>query len=289
MSTRDGGGLSSASAPLEVISDSESRSSYAGSGESGPSNSNCRWRTTRFHDQECSRYFDCPSHIVERALSHSEEDREEEDDHHTEEQEQARHEQREEEGQEVVNMADPDEHPAGPGTVSPVSEENGSDGGRRLGSHEAVSPLPDAPATDDTAPSAGDDEDEVEITGSRNISREVQVDRPSAPTRVASGTSEDPIDLRDDSPPQTPSRHQPRYPGGELPPQRPSPQQPNNPAEIQTLLVTLRNARPSLARPPRAPRSPDFVLPRWQPDAEVTYCPICRTQFSMWVRKHHCR
>lgn len=33
----------------------------------------------------------------------------------------------------------------------------------------------------------------------------------------------------------------------------------------------------------------DIVLPRWQPDAEVTYCPICRTQFSFFVRKHHCR
>lgn len=28
------------------------------------------------------------------------------------------------------------------------------------------------------------------------------------------------------------------------------------------------------------PPSPGFVLPRWQPDAEVTFCPICRTQFS---------
>lgn len=32
-----------------------------------------------------------------------------------------------------------------------------------------------------------------------------------------------------------------------------------------------------------------YLLPRWQPDAEVTYCPICNAQFSFFVRKHHCR
>ena len=57
---------------------------------------------------------------------------------------------------------------------------------------------------------------------------------------------------------------------------------------------------------PSPPPPPEFVLPRWQPDAEVTFCPICRTQFSkspdrdsdvqvltveigFFVRKHHCR
>lgn len=33
----------------------------------------------------------------------------------------------------------------------------------------------------------------------------------------------------------------------------------------------------------------DVNLPRWQPDAEVTSCPICGTIFSFWYRKHHCR
>ncbi|XWW97134.1 hypothetical protein V2A60_005115 [Cordyceps javanica] len=43
-------------------------------------------------------------------------------------------------------------------------------------------------------------------------------------------------------------------------------------------------------RPHRYRReTPEFSLPRWQPDAEVTLCPICNTQFSIWVRKHHCR
>lgn len=44
------------------------------------------------------------------------------------------------------------------------------------------------------------------------------------------------------------------------------------------------------AQPPsQPPTQREFVLPRWQPDAEVTYCPICHTQFSIFVRKHHCR
>lgn len=36
---------------------------------------------------------------------------------------------------------------------------------------------------------------------------------------------------------------------------------------------------PSQSRHP--PPRPEVILPRWQPDAEVTLCPICRTQFSM--------
>ena len=66
----------------------------------------------------------------------------------------------------------------------------------------------------------------------------------------------------------------------------------------------------SLPRPPRSPRPPhsslpsyssrssfepaprrssDIVLPPWQPDAEVTHCPVCSRQFTFWYRKHHCR
>ena len=36
-------------------------------------------------------------------------------------------------------------------------------------------------------------------------------------------------------------------------------------------------------------RSREITLPKWQPDAEVTKCPICGTTFSFWYRKHHCR
>jgi hypothetical protein len=34
-------------------------------------------------------------------------------------------------------------------------------------------------------------------------------------------------------------------------------------------------------RRPAAAERTEVLVPRWQPDAEVTFCPICRTQFSM--------
>lgn len=33
----------------------------------------------------------------------------------------------------------------------------------------------------------------------------------------------------------------------------------------------------------------DITLPRWQPDSEVSSCPICHNIFTFWYRKHHCR
>ena len=38
-----------------------------------------------------------------------------------------------------------------------------------------------------------------------------------------------------------------------------------------------------------ATQSHDLVLPKWQPDAEVSACFVCKTQFSFFFRKHHCR
>ncbi|KAI5367502.1 Putative FYVE zinc finger, Zinc finger, RING-type, Zinc finger, FYVE/PHD-type [Septoria linicola] len=36
-------------------------------------------------------------------------------------------------------------------------------------------------------------------------------------------------------------------------------------------------------------RESDMVLPQWQPDHEVSKCPVCETDFSLWYRRHHCR
>jgi hypothetical protein len=46
--------------------------------------------------------------------------------------------------------------------------------------------------------------------------------------------------------------------------------------------------QPSSARPPFI-SARQYVLPRWQPDSEVSECSICKRQFSVFFRRHHCR
>ena len=52
--------------PPAAIDDVESGSSYAGSASSAPATPSCPYRDSQFHDQECLRYFDCPTHILRR-------------------------------------------------------------------------------------------------------------------------------------------------------------------------------------------------------------------------------
>ena len=49
-----------------------------------------------------------------------------------------------------------------------------------------------------------------------------------------------------------------------------------------------RSVPPPASSPTQRPTG-DIVLPRWQPDSEVSECPICHRTFSMFFRKHHCR
>lgn len=61
-----------------------------------------------------------------------------------------------------------------------------------------------------------------------------------------------------------------------------------SPAEraLPTLPLTRRRSS-SMRQSLNAGR--EIVLPVWQPDSEVSECPICSRQFTFWFRKHHCR
>lgn len=50
--------------------------------------------------------------------------------------------------------------------------------------------------------------------------------------------------------------------------------------------VPENTRRPSLTS---SNNSRNYVVPRWQPDSEVSECPICHRQFSLLFRRHHCR
>lgn len=199
MASRNGGGTGTGNAqdPIELSSDSES-DSYAGSDHHDDEGGVCEYRSARYNDQECERYFDCPSHVVERVGEGEGED---------------------------VEMSNAEEEET---EDSPVSDDTEHD----ADAEEEEPELPATPRREDTGRTVGN----PIVLGSSPVAPRVD---------VSSGPS-----ARRETPVAGPSG--------------------------------LRAQGQSAGRP-------DFVLPRWQPDAEVTYCPICHTQFSIWVRKHHCR
>ncbi|KAK0731678.1 hypothetical protein B0H67DRAFT_565529 [Lasiosphaeris hirsuta] len=308
MATPNGGGQSS-QAPIDVSSDSESSSSSAGSGSSGPRSAVCRFRNMQFHDLECSRYFDCPSHVIERALSDGGEDGEGDAIVHSND---------EAERHEAVGIQFAAAR-ADVGGPSPPSIDRGD---QEEQSSPTTAPLPESPL-------AGDAEPPLPVAGSSNVATHGS---PTATTPAEefgppvqegppAGSAENPIIVVDN------------------PPEHNQRQEPNNASRRESGGVNADNAEPSLPRfnsaspitpfvrepepgpratqrilseeaalyPYRLPTSPlgehtqvpvvmpgvpasaDLVLPRWQPDAEVTYCPICHAQFNIFVRKHHCR
>ena len=66
---------------------------------------------------------------------------------------------------------------------------------------------------------------------------------------------------------------------------------PPPPAELRETAVDSERPLPRVpsSASSRGSRHRDYVLPRWQPDSEVSECPICGRAFAFWYRKHHCR
>lgn len=267
--------------PIETDTRQSSTTSEA-SPESASETLSCPWRTRQFHFQECSRYFDCPSHTIERRLSIDEHQYSSQDGH-----EQAANRPTSEDelysseaGEDLVidrlrrmdMNSEPDRASHERATDQPTNSQPGP----------ALSEEGGEPSTQPTEDGQGQDHH-----GLGHIDQTMNQDEPRG---LALSTSEAGAAEDAGEPSGGPSR---------------SPVTPVSPLSRYGAATTLPTIHghdqemampegPSLLPPQRLHQarnrdSPDFMLPRWQPDAEATYCPICYTQFSIFVRKHHCR
>ncbi|KAI1498285.1 FYVE zinc finger-domain-containing protein [Biscogniauxia marginata] len=262
MSSVDGGGCTSQRSVEEDhnISDTESGSSYAGSG--APDTPACPYQTSAFFSHECSRYFDCPTHLIERSptgggsdeAGPSAQPRRNHDTQATE------HDQvLIETGGVPIRGVDREGVPASEGThhsvtTAPVSHSSSQ------GTNSTPSPMAPAAEQDGAQSGSGITLQEA-LNGTSESLGQLSIQEGAPPRDIADERSQQPAESQQSTTSQPTAR----------PPSRLNP-----------------IALPFSPQPQRR-GPPEFIVPRWQPDAEVTYCPICRTQFSIFVRKHHCR
>lgn len=285
---------------------SSDSSSGASSDRSSPARV-CPHRNARFHDQECSRYFDCPSHLLERAASEAAAS----DDQHDEQDQ----EDVDEEGGISSNEIPPvnEDEPGGQDTddapaagVDLEAEPEADNSGHNVIDLTASSPENNRPSSPDIISGAshisgverdvtepfgqgrsqlepevidltGDSSDEPAQPGPSNSNQNVERALPTLPPS-ASGSS---VSSHRSAGAGSPSfQRRPATP--------PSPP-PASRRRTSSNAFAATRASHQQQRLPESRRPSDLVLPRWQPDAEVTLCPICHTQFSIFIRKHHCR
>ncbi|RDA82627.1 hypothetical protein CP532_1219 [Ophiocordyceps camponoti-leonardi (nom. inval.)] len=204
----------------------------------------CPWRTPLYHDDECSRYFDCPTHTLERDLSTTESH-----------------------GRSHAPLS-------GPRTAAPPRDTT------------------DLPTTGDDAPR---EMLQTPIAGPSEISSAIRSGetRP-IPARTSSLTGGTITGTSLRSPIPSTQLSSGRESGSFSSPitdQRrpPTARRSHGGPSMQRARSSEDGGGASQHRTQGGGSSPEVALPRWQPDAEVTYCPICNTQFSIFVRKHHCR
>ncbi|PNY28038.1 E3 ubiquitin-protein ligase PIB1 [Tolypocladium capitatum] len=279
-------------AAADDSADSGSRGSYSSGDSLQFSMALCRWRTIEFHDQECSRYFDCPSHILERRSS-MDDDQEPRTSGGGPSATSEAHDANEDASGGSIDSADV------PSTERTPNDQSHRDAAlhESIGSSPGLSTSPEA----GIATEAQAQRDEPIILPVRTSSA---VGRSNS-TASQSGTSRSqphgiPTPLPDME--RAGETYRAAYERLGLPGPLSSPGYPA--IESSEESTSHRNYGRSAVQGNQASEvgtsrqieaqsndggSLEFALPRWQPDAEVTYCPICHAQFSIFVRKHHCR
>ncbi|PKS06381.1 hypothetical protein jhhlp_007129 [Lomentospora prolificans] len=254
---------------------SSSGSSYIGSDAPTMPNFNCPWRTSEFHEDECSRYFDCPTHLVERRLSDPESSSEPADSPALA-QENASH--ADGDGRDFYGEANPS--PAYPvleqghGTGSTSSSEQLGEEASSPGEDDSTAPVP-PPRDEGYFPSIS------QVPTASTQSLDIPIRTASLPRSTSRSSQTSDLTQRRLPSPPLPSPPLPPIPQDTRPSMLELPSASYN--RNETTVSTASSRGPNYREPP------ETVLPRWQPDSDVTICPICRTQFSFFVRKHHCR
>ncbi|KAG8165248.1 hypothetical protein KVR01_005523 [Diaporthe batatas] len=294
---------------------------YSSDSSSGPSSDHsspsrvCPYRNARFHDQECSRYFDCPSHQVERARSEAAapdnnhlEDRQDVDEGDASHSSRISPQSSEDEPARAGLEADPEADNAGQDvidlTVSSPSDNQPSPEESRIA---AVSSSTNNQSNPEEF-QFGEAQDSDNERGGAELLQQGGSLRDPVVIDLTADSSDEPSQPGPSSSNQNPERalptlpqsasassiisHRSAGPGSPSFSRRPATPPSPPPASRRRTSSNAFAATRAVhqpQRPPESRRPSDLVLPRWQPDAEVTFCPICHTQFSIFIRKHHCR
>ncbi|KAL7628734.1 hypothetical protein AAE478_000249 [Parahypoxylon ruwenzoriense] len=272
MSGTDGGGIAlrTSSDDGPEVSDTESGSSYAGSG--APDTPACPYQNTEFFGNECSRYHDCPTHMVERSTI----------------------------GDNNMNGVATETRSRSMQNEATLPQLNGTTGDREnigdsgIESNRVEMSTPGQGLVPNTQPPQ---------SGATSLERSAPISSPMEPHVGLDPVAHAPgITLRE-------ALHQTTLTPSGLAignriSSRPSPNarplqagdrsrsaatSSATPPVTQQAAPSLNPIAPSPTSPPERRAAQEITLPRWQPDSDVTYCPICHTQFSFFVRKHHCR
>lgn len=273
------------------VSDSSSGRSY----RSDVHDPVCEYRTPRFRHHECSRFFDCPGHTLKRSDS---------DDEHNSEGENLEEEDMPD-GERANDDAPAPEHGHHPAQAPPADEQGMSSRRRGKAPEHAIAGREVVDLTSSSPEPGPSNAAESSASGAHAASRRDPVlidltqDTPPPEQSTAASTGERALpnipavcssssiySAQRATGAESPAGH--RRPG--TPPSPPPPTRRRTSSNNHNNLGSAsRSARTQPQRPSEGRRPSDIVLPRWQPDAEVTLCPICHTQFSIFVRKHHCR
>lgn len=314
-SHESGGSPSDIAPPPDAIpaDTGSSGSSYAGTA-SATSTPACPYRTSTLPDHQCSQYLDCPAHTLERALvddatgvagAEADDPGPDTDTHHETDVDLS--------SQDAAIAVDADAEAgadavteSGNALVVDTSDNtvDAPDVGSQAENEEAPSPT----ATPQTVTTSSGN-DPLENLGETQPDTVPEQAQASASNPVVSSGGSGPPEAASSQVEPTPlagvvselgqePQEQPPQTGAPLPNSHPEPtsaasSRPSSSSSSTRSGQLISSAGQQAARRAAAMavsrRATEFALPPWQPDSEVTQCPICGAVFSFFNRKHHCR